>query len=692
MRGERIRRPGIVAKLLPLSLALLAIPWLATQLVRRMDAFVRQGQASAVQLAAEAVATVLHDREDLFSVKGGLPVPLQECSPLPLEAPIQLDGNPRDWSHLRERSCHFGRAEVLESDGGTPTGAASFDLALGERDGYLYALFQITDDAVRYRQLRYRNLDGSDHLRIALPAGGGREHRYLITAEAAGPITTYEVGPSWRYALGDGRPVREVRGYWAESARGYTVELRLPLALLPEKKVGFAVADVDETAGPVASLVGTVPAGGPGRIDPVSLPSPGMVHIMSALDLPGARITVIDEWEHVRTQVGAEIRPLEEADRDRLVRGALDQRAGMPYAVAPVSGEHVTAASWPIRAGERVIGAVLIEQPNQEILGLQRGALERTLAAIVFACLAIAGVLWLFAWRLAWRIHRLRDEAGDAIDADGRVRSVEVAAGRRAGDEIGDLSRTVSGLLARLARYTSFLERIPRTLRHELSNPLNSVSTSLQNLVSERPDLVDSKYVQSAERGVARIGEIVQGLTEAASLEQALRDDEPELLDLSALVSRYVENVAAGCPQRRFSLRGAREPVAISGSGFRIEQLLDKLVDNAVAFSPADSEIAVELGVSGGRALLSVRNDGPPIPEEIRERLFESMVSTRGSGSVDRPHLGIGLYVVRLIVEHLGGSIEAREGPDGSGAVFVVELPLAKPTPAAEEVQNPSFG
>jgi two-component system sensor histidine kinase ChvG len=677
MKGERIRRPGIVAKLLPVSLALLAIPWLATQLVRRMDAFVREGQGSALQLAAEAVATVLHDREDLFSVKGGLPVPLQECSPLPLEAPIQLDGNPRDWRHLPERSCHFDRANVLRGNRGERESGTSLDLALGERRGYLYALFQVTDDVVRYRQLRYRNLDGSDHLRIALPAGGGRDRHYLITAEAAGPITTYEVGPSWRYALGDGWPVHEVRGYWAETARGYTVELRLPLAMLPEKKVGFAVADVDEPAGGVESLVGTVPERDPDRIDPVSLPSPGIVHILSALDLPGARITVIDEWEHVRAQVGAEIQPVEKADRDRLVRGALDHRPGTPYAVAPHSGERVTASSWPIHAKGRVIGAVLIEQLNQEILGLQRGELEQALAAIVIACLAIAGILWLFAWRLAWRIHRLRDEAGDAIDADGRVRSVEVAAGRRAGDEIGDLSRTVSGLLARLARYTSFLERIPRTLRHELSNPLNSLSTSLQNLVSERPDLVDSKYVQSAERGVARIGEIVQGLTEAANLEQALRDDEPELVDLAALVSRYVENFATGCPQRRFVLRGARESVPVSGSSFRIEQLLDKLVDNAVAFSPANGEIAVELVASGDRVRLSVSNDGPPIPEEIRGRLFESMVSSRGSGAIDRPHLGIGLYVVRRIAEHMGGSIEARDRADGTGAVFTLELPLA---------------
>jgi signal transduction histidine kinase len=651
MKGERARRFGIVTKLMPLSLVLLAIPVLATHLVNRMEAFV-------------------------------LPVPLQECGPVPLEAPVALDGNPRDWSRLGERTCRFGRASVLLRLRSEAANGATLDLALGQRGGYLYALFQVRDDAVRYRHPRYRSLDGSDHLRIALPGGDGRARHYVITAERTGPITTYEVGESWRYALDDGLPVRDVRGYWAETARGYTVELRLPLAMLPEKKVGFAVADVDETAGPVVSLVGTVPGegGDSDRIDPVSLPSPEIVHIMSALNLPGARITVIDEWEHVRTQVGADIRPVEKADRDRLVRAALAHRAGTAYAHAPFSGERVSAASSPIRAGDRVMGAVLIEQSNQEILGLERDELERALVAIIVACLAIVGILWLFAWRLAWRIHRLRDEAGGAIDADGRVLRVELAAGRRAGDEIGDLSRTVSGLLVRLARYTSFLEQIPRTLRHELSNPLNSLSTSLQNLVSERPDLTDSKYVQSAERGVARIGEIVQGLTEAASLEQALRDDESEPIDLAALVSRYVENFAASCPQRRFSLRGAAEPVRISGSGFRIEQLLDKLVDNAVAFSPANSEIAVALLASEGRARLSVSNEGPPIPDEIRERLFDAMVSARGSGAIDRPHLGIGLYVVRRIVEHMGGSIEARNRDDGAGAVFTLDLPLAAAT------------
>jgi two-component system sensor histidine kinase ChvG len=408
----------------------------------------------------------------------------------------------------------------------------------------------------------------------------------------------------------------------------------------------------------------------------VVLPSPGISYILRALDLPGARITVLDRERRVRAVVGEEVEAVEAAQRERLIRGSLEHRVGAAYEVVPFSGERVTAASAPVHVGEGVMGAVLIEQSNRQILGLQRAQLERALFAIIAACIAIAGILWGFALRLVWRIHRLRDEASAAIDDDGRVLAVALVAGHHAGDEVGDLSRTISGLLARLADYTEFLEQIPRTLRHELSNPLNSLSTSLQNLVTDHSDLEDSKYVQSAERAVARIGEIVEGLTDAASLEQALRDDEPERVDFAHLVARYIENFAASCPRRKFLLHVDDEPLFVVGSAFRMEQMLDKLIDNAVAFSPPDSEIEVELRVAGNRTRLFVGNAGPGVPDSIRDRVFDSMVSAPAASTSGRPHLGIGLYVVRLIVEHMAGSVAVR-GRDGGGALFVVDLPLA---------------
>lgn len=670
--------PGIVGKLMLVSVVLVAIPLLTFRYLQEMHDFVLDGQRNALQLAAQAVATVLHGREDLFSESGGVPLSPwddQSCSPLPLEAPVQLDGSGRDWDP--ERACRYQRARSGWTDAET---SVAFDLALGRRDEYLYALVEVRDDVVRLRHPRHRNLDGSDHIRITIPGPGGDDRRYVVTAQEPGDLTAYEVGSSWRYALGDGLPVLPMRGMWRESADGYTVEMRIPLAMLPTKQIGFAVADVDASesagaAGEPPSVLGAFPPGASGRIHLVLLESPEILRILQGLDLPGAKISVIDDRRRVRSEVRSEVAGVPDAPGDphqeRLIDVALEQGIG-----SSESGAATTAASYPIRVGTHVVGAVLIEQANDRILALPRQALERERNAILVACVAIAVLFWAFAWRLAWRILRLRDEAGAAIDADGRVTRSEIRAGHRSRDQIGDLSRTISSLLARLARYTAFLERIPSTLRHELSNPLNTLSTSLENLASERPEVAESKYLKSAERGVARISEIVESLTEAASLEEALRHDELERLDLAALVAGYVENFAASCPERRFTLRGASDPIWIQASGFRIEQLLDKVMDNAVAFSPKKSEIELELTRKpGDRVELRVANEGPLIPEENRERLFESMFSSRESAS-NQPHLGIGLYVVRLIVERLGGKVHAENREDGSGPVFEFALPL----------------
>ena len=694
------RGPGLRARLALISLVLLALPWLVVRYQREIDAFVLEGRTSALLLAAQGVATVLHDREDLFDESGGLPVRLggglevsedsrgsaqsADFAPALLEAPIRLDGRARDWNVPRERRHHYGAAQTLRSSD-TRAPSLGFDLSLGLRRDLLYALFEVSDDVLTYRPDRYRSLDRSDHLRLSVRGELGTVRRFVITAMQDGPISVYEVGESWRYALGEGSPELRVRGQWRATRRGYNIELRLPIAMLGVgREVGFAVADVDRAAGEVIQVVGTYPAGESERLNLARLDSAEIERILRGFHLPGARIAVIDHLARVRAEVGAELAEGEASARSALLAAALAGQRG----AGAHSGAEITRAVWPIADGDHVMGAVLVEQSNRSILGPQRAALERVLVAMAAACLGIAALLWLFAWSTTRRIQRLRDAASAAIDASGRVRRLELRSGRRARDEIGDLSRTISALLGRLSRYTTFLEEIPRTLRHELSNPLNTFSTSLQNLVHEHPEIATSKYVASAERGVQRASEILEGLTDAASLEEALRDEESELLDLSQLVTRYVENVAPSLPGRRFALRlagegdGGSAAVLVRGSGSRAEQLLDKLIDNAVSFSPEGSEIAVGVEVDAvrGTARLCVSNEGPLLPDDLRGRLFDSMVTsrkTRSAGTGDRPHLGIGLYVVGLIAAHMDGHARAVDREDGRGVVVSVELPLA---------------
>jgi signal transduction histidine kinase len=106
-----------------------------------------------------------------------------------------------------------------------------------------------------------------------------------------------------------------------------------------------------------------------------------------------------------------------------------------------------------------------------------------------------------------------------------------------------------------------------------------------------------------------------------------------------------------------------------------IAQALDKLVDNARSFAPEHGWIRIALARGDDGARITVTNSGPLLPPALQDRLFESLVSLRPSSASDTaPHLGLGLYVVRLIAEAHRGRASARNLSDGSGVEFCIDL------------------
>jgi signal transduction histidine kinase len=101
-----------------------------------------------------------------------------------------------------------------------------------------------------------------------------------------------------------------------------------------------------------------------------------------------------------------------------------------------------------------------------------------------------------------------------------------------------------------------------------------------------------------------------------------------------------------------------------------------------VEFSPLQSKLRFDLRRDGDSARLCVSNDGPPLPAEMQDRLFQSMVSVRETQSQAQPHLGLGLYIVRLIAEFHGANASARNREDGEGVEVIIDFPIA-PNPIA---------
>jgi signal transduction histidine kinase len=254
-----------------------------------------------------------------------------------------------------------------------------------------------------------------------------------------------------------------------------------------------------------------------------------------------------------------------------------------------------------------------------------------------------------------------------------------IAAGSEAGDEIGDLSRSFSSVLGRLADAATHREALASRLSHELRTPIAVVRSSLDNL--QHGAVADDArvYLERAQGGLDRLAEILTRMSEATRLEQSVHEAEIEPFDLALLVRGCVDGYRMAYAPREFILDAPDVAIALRGAPDLIAQMLDKLVANAVEFGVPARPIVVRVERAGAEARLSVGNDGPLLPDGMRERLFESMVSMRDGRGGDgaTPHLGLGLYIVRLVVERHRGSVRADNRSDGSGVVFTVTLPLA---------------
>jgi dedicated sortase system histidine kinase len=702
-----IRGPRLGTKLILLGLTLLIIPLFGYRQLVEMERLLIQGQSHAQLLTAEGISTLFNGREDLFN---DLPVTIEDFESLyahPLQSPVRLDGDMADWGdELADKLILFGSDD--------PAADGNFELLLGERGGQLHVYMDIQDPDAIYRDQDYLRLDNADHVRLDFIRADGEDGRINVTFPGEGVTTAYEMDADWRFAA-DGNPISAVQGYLQPTGIGHQVEFRLPLALLGSSRYfGISFVDVDDPdTRAIVRTTQTLPTAGKESFNLVVLRSPELLNIIQGLGYSGARILVIDSERRVRAETGTSlvVTANEAADgRFRLLRDLFNQVRPVihylttfeeyepPPAVGPApdnaaddaiasslagnpitirrslsESDEVIMAAHPIVSTDSVIGTVVVEQNIDDILSFQRSALEQVVLLSVASLFIVFIALVAFAGRLAWRIRNLRREASQAIDEYGRLRTSFLESEMTAGDEIGDLARSVSNMLSKLHQHNNFLENMPRTLRHEINNPLNTLATSLHNLAEENPDVRDSKYLDSAKRGVTRIGSIVQNLADAANLEDSLEAEDMEVIDLDQLLQSYVANCSVTHSESEFVYRGPGRPVLAEVSDFRIEQLLDKIVDNAIDFHRSDSPIRVQLDANRGACQITVANRGPTLPDQSEGSLFDSMVSHRGPQN--RLHFGLGLYVVRIIAEAHGGFVRAMNLADGSGVAIMVQLP-----------------
>ena len=715
---------GIRFKLVFLSSFLLVIPWLGYQYILEMEDYLARGQEQTVLGTAQALATALNERPELFNEGSYSPATRSEdLYVYPVYSPLSLvDSSLGDWGEYQQYEVQYDNRDFLRTTLNparmyVDDDSLQFESMLGEYNGFLYAYFKVTDDKVVYRDQDALTVYRSDFLQISMLSKEGNDvTRYVIAPYQAEPIYPFRVNEDYT----DPTYEERIIGQWYDTNFGYVVELRIPMEMLGDR-LGFAVFDIDDPVDrSVNTVVATYRMDDAERLGSIRLPTPEIDRIVAGMGHNNSRIQVVDRSGRVlltagdiQSATGIQLTPIESGVpinkywlyvQNKILDPLYYQLLSKPsndfiddlYSEVTRGGAHINSAlngtpltqfrtladtetrlleaAHPILANNEVMGAVVVDQNMNGLRTFRNEAMEQLFNTIIAVMLIVVLGLFFFASRISSRIRGLRNQAESIIDDTGRVQNTIVPSGNS--DEIGDLTRSFSSIVERLTQYTNYLENMSSRLSHELRTPVTVVRSSIENLGLTENNEESAVYIERAEEGINRLNLILTNMSEATRLEQMLQTSEKEKIDLVEVITGCVEGYKLAYPESNFELDTPNYTIHVDGVPEYIAQLLDKLVANAVEFSYPDQPITVYCRALRDHAVIKVSNAGPFLPEEMKDRLFDSMISVRPQEKQRQPHLGMGLHIARLISDFHGGQIRAENRQDREGVTVTVVIPL----------------
>ncbi|SFR80771.1 Signal transduction histidine kinase [Marinobacter daqiaonensis] len=660
-------------QLLLASLLMLMIPWAGLQFVLELDEALRDQAAEQLGTQARRMASLAET--ELSSVP-----PVEHRNDIiyasQLSGPPNLDGYADDWPGYEYDDQPW---QTVHGDSTELSWQASV------HGRHLYLLIR-----TNWGRPVYFNpaAPGQPHefLRLRWQDEGKIRERLVRTA-APGRVVG-QVPDTAR------RQDHRVTGHWESRSDGYQLELRLPRPGFGER-LGFEVVWPDPDNPEISHSLGTSqqpPSTLGGRL-------PELEARLDDLLAVGQRVLVREPAGWV---TGHGHRPLADATTDlddlgpleileRIVLNGLRAlvRLNQPEPAAfDASSEYLADRPGPGLVehpdGERLLmvtepledGRLLVlEQTLDRILALSGSTLGSVIARSALLIVALMLVLLGYASWLSWRIARLQKAVRASVDPDGRILAGVPASSAK--DELGELSRQFSQMVERLQGYTDYLESFSRRLSHELKTPVAVIRSSLDNLDHASSDKERRNYRDRARAATDRLSQILQGMSEAARLEQSFDHAEKETFDLDPVLRETAGAYQALAPEHRIRYQGPDHGAPLTGSPELMVQMLDKLVDNARDFTPEGGLILITLSRQGDQLQLTVFNEGSALPEALARDIFNPFVSIRGGNA--EGHLGQGLLIVRLIAEHHGGRVRAdNHCSDGlEGARFRIDLPAA---------------
>jgi two-component system sensor histidine kinase ChvG len=325
-------------------------------------------------------------------------------------------------------------------------------------------------------------------------------------------------------------------------------------------------------------------------------------------------------------------------------------------------------------------GRVLLSTENQRDITRIVRAERFRLGVVLLIVMILSVMLSLFLARTIVRPLRRLALAAHRVRL-GRAREVQVPRLPSRRDEIGTLARALSDMSMAIRQRIDATEAFAADVTHELKNPLASLRSAVDSFGMVKDPGLQAQLVAVIRDDVARLDRLITDISEASRVDAELARARFETIDLGIMIEGLIatrESRGRNGNVRVAFARPHRGTAVVFGDGSRLTRVIENLIENAISFSPPEGLVQVAATRDKEEVLIRIEDEGPGVPIESREAIFNRFHSIRPESEEFGRHSGLGLAIAKAIVEGHNGTIEVQDRDnDSPGAKFVIRLPVA---------------
>ena len=353
------------------------------------------------------------------------------------------------------------------------------------------------------------------------------------------------------------------------------------------------------------------------------------------------------------------------------IENALDGKYGAITRISTGGQISVTLYSaLPIYFKDSVLGAVLISKSTYTILRdlyVLRVQVFKVFLWSVFAAVILSFVSWFTVSR---PLRILRKRAIEIVDSRGKLTGHFKHINRF--DEIGDLSAALMNLTKGLEKHIKFLEGFASDVSHEFKNPLSSIRSAIEVVLNEDDKKEREIFLKNSLNDVSRLEKLITGISDISKIDSIPFVEDLDSIEVKNIIKNIIDSFKLKTGRDSFILNwdnNVNEKILIQMKQDHFCQILENVIDNGISFCSATGEVSVNVSFKNKLLLIEVLDDGPGIKEP--NKVFNRFYTFRPHQKTRQDHIGIGLSIVKSIIDKYNGRITAGNNANGGGAINI---------------------